>query len=148
MPKVLRGDMRDNTILGSPDSDTIGGLRGNDTLIGFGGDDTLDGGDGADLIDLGPGDDNVTGDDGDDTILPGDGSDVVYAEEGSNKIIVTSDGVRDDLWCRQSTLDLGVGYVIYVGDASDQRIDVLHDCGQTMHAQTMDEALAMPFLVP
>ena len=79
----------------------------------------MDGGDGNDYLDLGPGDDNATGDEGNDTILPGDGADFAYGEEGSNHIILTSDGVKDLVYCRSERLNSGDGYVTYVGSRSD-----------------------------
>ena len=103
----------------------------------------MDGGDGDDSIDLGAGDDNVTGDEGNDTILPGDGADFAYGEEGSNHIILTSDGAKDLIYCRNERLDSGDGYVTYVGSRSDldQGIDRLEGCSRVEVVTSLSKAL-------
>jgi Ca2+-binding RTX toxin-like protein len=46
--KVIKGNPKDNNLVGTELSDEIRGLGGNDTLSGLGGNDLLDGGDGTD----------------------------------------------------------------------------------------------------
>ena len=53
----IKGNGKDNTLTGTPDSDTIDGKGGNDTLSGLAGDDILDGGKDADLLTGGSGED-------------------------------------------------------------------------------------------
>jgi Ca2+-binding RTX toxin-like protein len=57
---IVRGDNRDNTLVGTRDADFISGRSGDDHLFGRGGDDTLDGGPGDDTFDGGPGRDTLT----------------------------------------------------------------------------------------
>src|SRR5215216_6680267 len=56
-PKPIRGNPKDNNLVGTEQADVIQGLGGNDTLSGLGGNDTLNGGVGADTLDGGGGSD-------------------------------------------------------------------------------------------
>ena len=49
-PKPIKGNPKDNNLVGTELSDVIQGLGGNDTLSGLGDRDTLIGGDGADAL--------------------------------------------------------------------------------------------------
>jgi Ca2+-binding RTX toxin-like protein len=56
-PKPIKGNPKDNNLVGTELDDVILGLGGNDTLSGLGGNDTLNGGIGADSLDGGAGSD-------------------------------------------------------------------------------------------
>ena len=106
-------------VFGGAGSDHVAGADGNDRVSGGTGDDEVDGGPGDDVLYGGPGNESnngrdITGDAGNDVIYPGDGTDFVYGEEGFNHIIVTDDGVYDQLFCSFKS-DTRRGRLTYIG---------------------------------
>jgi Ca2+-binding RTX toxin-like protein len=77
----IKGDGKDNTLLGTSGNDEMWGLGGNDILKGGGGHDTLDGGKGEDTMAGGLGDDTYIVDDVKDKVIEGDreGRDLVQS---------------------------------------------------------------------
>ncbi|MEO1766759.1 putative Ig domain-containing protein [Thiobacter aerophilum] len=101
LPEGL-GDFRDNTLIGSNQSESIEGYGGNDDISGaaggdylsgasgddrlFGdaGDDYLNGGDGADALFGGDGNDQLDGGNGADALFGGDGNDTLNGGSGAD----------------------------------------------------------------
>ena len=101
---TIRGDHRDNILVGLDGDDVLaggdGGDRleggsGNDLLSGGNGHDSLAGGDGADRLSGGRGNDTISGDadndlihggQGEDTLHGGDGNDRLYSEKGHDTL--------------------------------------------------------------
>jgi Ca2+-binding RTX toxin-like protein len=93
---VLKGDGRDNVLLGGPGDDLVQGHGGDDDLGGEGGNDALEGGDGNDAMDGGAGDDLLHGGFGADTYEGGEGTDTGDFSEATTPVSVTIDGVAND----------------------------------------------------
>ncbi|MDU8943535.1 hypothetical protein [Ovoidimarina sediminis] len=128
----IKGNKRDNHLIGTENDDVILGLDGNDILEGLGGSDTLDGGtgddtllggagldtllggDGADTLDGGADDDSLDGGLGNDTLLGGIGLDILLGGDGADIL----DGGADD-----DVLDGGLGDDRLTGGAGSDQID-------------------------
>jgi Ca2+-binding RTX toxin-like protein len=82
---VTVGDVTNETLFGTPNSDALTTEDGNDTIRGLASDDTLVSGAGNDVLDGGLGADHMTGGTGDDTYVLDNAGDVVVENAGEGK---------------------------------------------------------------
>jgi Ca2+-binding RTX toxin-like protein len=83
----IKGDRRDNLLVGTDNGESIFGYQGNDTLVGNGGNDFLYGDDGNDSLSGGSGNDRLYGNAGNDSINGGADADVIFAGAGSDAVL-------------------------------------------------------------
>jgi arylsulfatase A-like enzyme len=125
----LRGNARDNLILGFTGNDTLTGLDGNDQLFGMGDRDKLTGGKGNDRLYGGTGNDQLLGGIGNDSLWGGTDNDSLRGDAGSDRLwgeggadTLNGGTGQDSLW-GQSGNDLLIGGVgndlIVGGDGQD-----------------------------
>ena len=125
----LKGDSKNNVLLGGAKKDTLSGGAGDDKLYGQDGNDSLVGGDGKDTISGGKGDDKLYGNAGNDSLVGGDGKDTLsggadndklYGQNGNDSLVgddgkdTLSGGAGDDKLYGQDGNDSLVG-----GDGKD-----------------------------
>jgi Ca2+-binding RTX toxin-like protein len=92
----IRGNLGNDTIVGSSYSDRIDGGDGDDIISGGGGNDTIYGGAGDDVINGNSGNDRISGGAGNDTLLGSSGRDRLYGEAGDD-LLSTRDNKIDTL---------------------------------------------------
>lgn len=127
-----RGDLGNDTIIGSSDfdyidggagDDDIDGLGGVDTIYGFEGADTINGGTGDDYIDGGTDNDVIDGGDDADTIISGTGDDSILGGNG-NDTINSDDGMDTiDGGAGNDTIESGIGMDSIDGGTGNDSID-------------------------
>jgi len=85
-PRIVRGTLGNDLLVGSSAIDSIFGRDGDDRLFAKGGDDYVDGEDGDDELHGGSGDDVMAGRRGSDLIRGDDGDDRITGDRGSDRI--------------------------------------------------------------
>lgn len=83
---LLRGLDADDRLSGARGDDTLEGGRGQDKLLGGSGNDVLRGGDGDDRVKGQPGADHMEGGDGDDNMSGGSGADEIFGGDGDDTL--------------------------------------------------------------
>ena len=82
----LKGDSKNNLLVGGAKKDTMSGNAGDDKLFGGAGNDSLSGGDGKDTLSGGSGNDKLIGGAGNDSLSGGDGADTLSGGTGDDKL--------------------------------------------------------------
>lgn len=120
----IKGNKKDNKLIGTNHDDDISGRGGDDLLKGKGGNDLLDGGKGFDKLLGGGGDDSLLGGIFDDTLKGGKGNDTLDGGDGNDTM---DGGDGDDLMIAGPGGDFfvgGAGIDTVDFTASDFRVDV------------------------
>lgn len=114
---LIKGDSRNNLLIGTKDGDELRGYDGDDLLYGLGGNDTLYGGSDQDRLYGGTGSDVLKGWNGHDRLFGEAGDDFLYGEAGDDLLV---GGAGAD-W-----LDGGSGgdSVIYTESSAGVRVDL------------------------
>ncbi|MEQ1578904.1 MAG: hypothetical protein ABL894_14820 [Hyphomicrobium sp.] len=103
----IKGNTRNNVLIGTTVADQIFGLAGNDTLIGRAGNDKLSGGLGSDKLSGGAGNDKLFGDAGADRLTGGSGNDTISPGDDTEADAVNGGAGSDTVSYAGSTAAFG-----------------------------------------
>ncbi|WLQ15861.1 putative Ig domain-containing protein [Hahella aquimaris] len=150
---LLYGQEGNDELRGGEGNDKLYGEEGDDRLFGDDGNDYLSGAEGNDALSGGSGNDSLVGGAGDDTYYyaRGDGSDWIYdSSADSNKLIISEDILKHDLWFQKSGNHLVIHVLGLAGDtihvsnwfaSSNAPLSAIEAAGQTLTRSQVDQLI-------